>query len=168
MELKEVLLKRRSIRKFTEEEVSEENIKELLHAAMSGPSACNKRPWDFYVVTSQEKLQALAKVSPYAGCAAHAPMAIVTAYHEDGCRFPQYAQIDMAIAMENMWLAAQSLGLGGVWLGVAPEEDRMVMVEEILSIAPGQRAFAIFPMGYPAEEKAQQDRFKAERIHYIT
>ena len=94
-------------------------------------------------------------------------MAIVTAYHEDGCRFPHYAQIDLAIAMENLWLAAQSLGLGGVWLGVAPEEDRMAMVEKILPIAPRQRAFAIFPLGYPAEEKDQQDRFKAERIHYI-
>ena len=157
-----------SVRKFEDRPVEADKVEQVLRAAMAAPSAGNQQPWDFYVVTSQEKLQALAKVSPYAGCAAHAPMAIVNAYHEDGCRFPQYAQIDMAIAMENMWLAAQSLGLGGVWLGVAPEEDRMVMVEEILSIAPGQRAFAIFPMGYPAEEKAQQDRFKAERIHYIT
>ena len=157
-----------SVRKFEDRPVEADKVEQVLRAAMAAPSAGNQQPWDFYVVTSQEKLQALAKVSPYAGCAAHAPMAIVTAYHEDGCRFSQYAQIDMAIAMENMWLAAQSLGLGGVWLGVAPEEDRMAMVEKILSIVPGQRAFAIFPMGYPAEEKAQQDRFKAERIHYIT
>ena len=59
MELKEVLLKRRSVRKFTEEPVSEEMIEELMHAAMSGPSACNKRPWEFYVVTNSEKLEEL-------------------------------------------------------------------------------------------------------------
>ena len=156
-----------SVRKFEDRPVEDEKVEQVLRAAMAAPSAGNQQPWDFYVVTAKEKLQALAQVSPYAGCAAHAPMAIVTADLEDGCRFPQYAQIDLAIAMENLWLAAQSLGLGGVWLGVAPEEDRMVMVEKILSIEPGQRAFAIFPMGYPAEEKDQQDRFKAERIHYI-
>ncbi|MDD2967879.1 MAG: nitroreductase family protein [Desulfovibrionaceae bacterium] len=156
-----------SVRKFEDRPVEDDKVEQVLRAAMAAPSAGNQQPWDFYVVTSKEKLQALAQISPYAGCAAHAPMAIVTAYHEDGCRFPQYAQIDLAIAMENLWLAAQSLGLGGVWLGVAPEEDRMVMVEKILSFEPGQRAFAIFPMGYPAEEKDQQDRFKVERIHYV-
>ena len=56
MEVKEVLLKRRSVRKFTEQPVSDEMIKELLHAAMSGPSACNKRPWEFYVVANEDKL----------------------------------------------------------------------------------------------------------------
>ena len=62
MELKEVLLKRRSVRKFTEESISDEMIEELLHAAMSGPSACNKKPWDFYVITNPQKLEEL-KVS---------------------------------------------------------------------------------------------------------
>ena len=57
MELKEALLKRRSVRKFTDEPVSDEMIEELLHAAMSGPSACNKKPWEFYVITNPEKLE---------------------------------------------------------------------------------------------------------------
>ena len=65
MELKEVLLKRRSVRKFTKEPVSEEMINELLHAAMSGPSACNKKPWEFYVVTNEEKLKELRKASMF-------------------------------------------------------------------------------------------------------
>ena len=65
MELKEALLKRRSVRKFTEEAVSEEMIQELLHAAMSGPSACNKKPWEFYVVTNTEKLEALKGASDF-------------------------------------------------------------------------------------------------------
>lgn len=161
------IFQRVSVRRFADRAVDEDKIEQVLRAAMAAPSAGNQQPWDFYVVTSKEKLQALSQVSPYAGCAAHAPMAVVSAYRLEGCRFPQYAQIDLAIAMENLWLAAQSLGLGGVWLGVAPEEDRMAKVEKILPIAPGQRAFAIFPMGYPAEEKEQQNRFNADRIHYI-
>ena len=66
MELKEALLKRRSVRKFTEEKVSDEQIGELLHAAMSGPSACNKTPWEFYVVKNTEKLDAVKKASLFA------------------------------------------------------------------------------------------------------
>lgn len=156
-----------SVRRFENRAVEGDKIEQILRAAMAAPSAGNQQPWDFYVVTSREKLQALSVVSPYAGCAADAPLAIVAAYRQEGCRFPQYAQIDLAIAMQNLWLAADSLGLGGVWLGVAPDEDRMEKVENILPVAAGQRAFAIFPMGYPAEQKPQQDRFRAERIHYI-
>ena len=66
MELKEVLLKRRSVRKFTEENVSDEQINELLHAAMSGPSACNKTPWEFYIVRNTEKLSDVKKSSLFA------------------------------------------------------------------------------------------------------
>ncbi len=156
-----------SVRKFENRPVENDKIEQVLRAAMAAPSAGNQQPWDFYVVTSKEKLQALSQVSPYAGCAAGAPMAIVAAYRQDGCRFPQYAQIDLAIAMQNIWLAVDSLGLGGVWLGIAPEQDRMEEVEKILPIEAGQRAFAVFPMGYPAEQKSQQGRFKPERIHYI-
>ena len=158
---------RTSIRSYEARPVEPEKIRLLLQAAMAAPSAGNQQPWDFYVVTSKDKLQALSQVSPYAGCAAHAPMAIVSAYSQEGCRFPQYAQIDLAIAMQNIWLAVDSLGLGGVWLGIAPEVDRMEKVEKILPVEAGQRAFAVFPMGYPAEHKAQQERFKPERIHYI-
>lgn len=156
-----------SVRRFEDRPVEDDKIDQVLRAAMAAPSAGNQQPWDFYVVTSKEKLQALAQVSQYAGCAANAPMAIVAAYRQEGCRFPQYAQIDLAIAMQNIWLAVDSLGLGGVWLGIAPEQDRMEKVEKILPIEAGQRAFAVFPMGYPAEHKEQQDRFKPERIHYI-
>ena len=75
MELKEALLKRRSIRRFTDKPVPEEYINELLHAAMSGPSACNKTPWEFYVITNEETLLKLRKAARYSNIAA--PLAIV-------------------------------------------------------------------------------------------
>ena len=78
-----------------------------------------------------------------------------------------YAQIDLSIAMENLWLETVAQGLGGVWLGIAPMEERMKEVEEILDMPDDLRAFAIFPYGYPAEEKEQQDRFEESRIHYV-
>ena len=125
-----------------------------------------RKIWHSMVVTNREKLAALSEVHPYAGMTKDAPVAIVAAYRT-GCRLPEYAQIDLSIAMENLWLETASQGLGGVWLGIAPLEDRMQAVEEILSIPDTMRAFAIFPFGYPAEERKQQDRFDETRIHYV-
>ena len=79
---------------------------------------------------------------------------------------PEYAQIDLSIAMENLWLETDAQGLGGVWLGIAPLEDRMKAVEKIIGMPDTLRAFGIFPLGYPAEERKQQDRYDESRIHW--
>ena len=117
-------------------------------------------------MTDRDRLEALSRVSPYAGCTKGAPMAIVSAYREK-LWAPDYAQIDMSIAMENLWLETAAQGLGGVWLGIAPMAERMRAVEEIVGIPEGQRAFAVFPVGHPAEQKKQQDRFDESRIHRL-
>ena len=155
-----------SIRKYQDRPVEKEKIEAVLRAAMQAPSATNQQPWEFYVVTAKEKLEALSKVHPYARMTKNAPAAIVSAYRM-ACTLPEYAQIDLAIAMENLWLETDAQGLGGVWLGIAPQEERMQAVEKILDLPDGIRAFAIFPLGYPAEERKQQDRFDASRIHYV-
>lgn len=155
-----------STRKFTDEPVEEEKLLAILRAAMQAPSAGNQQPWEFYVVTDRDRLEALSRVSPYAGCTKGAPMAIVSAYREK-LWAPDYAQIDMSIAMENLWLETAAQGLGGVWLGIAPMAERMRAVEEIVGIPEGQRAFAVFPVGHPAEQKKQQDRFDESRIHRL-
>ena len=155
-----------SIRKYQDKPVEKEKTLAILRAAMQAPSAANQQPWEFYVVTSKEKLQALSEVSPYAGMTKDAPAAIVAVYRKD-CLLPMYAQIDLSIAMENLWLETVAQGLGGVWLGIAPMEDRMKDVEDILDMPDHLRAFAIFPYGYPAEEREQQDRFEESRIHYV-
>ena len=155
-----------SIRKFTDEPVEEEKLLAILRAAMQAPSAGNQQPWEFYIVTDRDMLEALSRVSPYAGCTRGAPVAIVSAYREK-LWAPDYAQIDMSIAMDNLWLETAAQGLGGVWLGIAPVEERMTAAEEIVGIPEGQRAFAVFPMGHPAEQKQQQDRFDEKRIHRL-
>ena len=105
-----------SIRKFQDKPVEPEKIEKLLRAAMAAPSAGNQQPWEFYVVTNRDLIQKLAATSPYTGCAKNAPVLIVSAYREDVI-FPMYAQIDLSIANENLWLETDALGLGGVWLG---------------------------------------------------
>ena len=155
-----------SVRKYQDRPVEKEKIEAILRAAMQAPSAGNQQPWEFYVVTNREKLEALSRVSPYAGMTKAAPAAIVSAYRKE-CWAPSYAQIDLSIAMENLWLETDAQGLGGVWLGIAPGEDRMKAVEEIIGMPDTLRAFAIFPFGYPGEERKQQDRFDPARIHWV-
>lgn len=162
----DVFFDRVSVRRFQDRHVESEKIKRILRAAMAAPSAGNQQPWEFYVVTDPDKLDGLSKVSPYSGCTKNAPLAIVSAYRT-ALWAPEYAQIDMSIAMENLWLACAEQGLGGVWLGIAPIEERMKAVEEIVGIPEGQRAFAVFPLGYPAEKQDQQDRWDPERVHYL-
>ena len=155
-----------SIRKYQDKPVEPEKIEAILRAAMQAPSAANQQPWEFYVVTDKKKLIELSQVSPYAGMTADAPAAIVPVYRKD-CIIPAYAEIDLSIAVENMWLETDAQGLGGVWLGIAPIGERMRAVEKILDMPDTLRAFAIFPFGYPAEERRQQNRYDAARIHYV-
>ena len=160
------LYHRVSIRKYQDKPVEKEKIIAILRAAMQAPSAGNQQPWEFFVVTDKKKLEALSKVHPYSGMVKDAPVAIVSAYRKE-CWMPSYAQIDLSIAMENLWLETDAQGLGGVWLGIAPLEDRMKDVENIVGIPDTLQAFAVFPLGYPAEERMQQDRFDASRIHWV-
>lgn len=156
-----------SVRKFEDRPVEKEKIMQILRAGMQAPSACNQQPWEFYVVTDKEKIQELAKVTPYSGCAAGAPVVLVPVYATKGLTAPDFAQIDLAIAQENIWLETDAQGLGGVWIGIAPVEDRMREVERILQIPEGFAAFSLFPFGYPAQSRPQQERFHPERIHFI-
>ena len=142
-----------SVRKYEDRPVEKEKIMEILRAGMQAPSACNQQPWEFYVVTDKEKIQKLSKVTPYTGCATGAPVVIVPVYRTEGLVAPSFAQIDMAIAQENIWLETDAQGLGGVWFGIAPVENVKV--------------FSMFELVYPAETRPQQNRFEPERIHFI-
>ena len=161
------IFERRSVRKFLPRPVEEEKIEKMLRAGMAAPSAGNQQPWEFYVVTDKEKIQKLSKVTPYTGCAAGAPVVIVPVYHTEGLVAPSFAQIDMAIAQQNIWLETDEIGLGGVWIGIAPIEERMELVHKMLDLPENVKVFSLFAMGYPAEERPQQDRFDPERIHFM-
>ena len=157
---------RASIRKFKDIEVEDEKIHEILNAAMSAPSAKNGRPWEFYVVKDRDKLIELSMATPYSMCVKNAPVAIVVCYREN-CSVPEFCNIDCAIATQNMLLMIDSLELGGVMIGLSPDEDRMKKVEEILEIPDYLHSFTIVPFGYPITYKNQENRFEEDRVHYI-
>lgn len=158
---------RRSVRRFTAEPVTEQEISQILKAAMAAPTACNDRQYQFYVVTNEAVKKQLSACSPYAGCAAGAPVVIVPCFEEGKGSAPEYAEINMAIVCENLMLEADSLGLGSVFLGIDPESDRMDKVREVLGLPAGLQPFAIIPVGHPAAAPKPVDRFDPDRIHYI-
>jgi nitroreductase len=158
---------RTSIRAYEDRPVEKDKILEIIKAGMQAPSAGNQQPWEFYVVTDAEKIKALSGASPYAGCAAGAKVVIVPVYRKQGLVFSEFVQMDLSIAQENMWLRTDELGLGGVWLAIAPIKERMDNVRRILDLPDSLEAFSLFPVGYPAEEKTQEDRYDESRIHFV-
>lgn len=161
------IFERCAVRTFSDAPVEDEKIQALLRAALQAPSAGNQQPWEFYVITNPELIRELSKVSPYSGCAAHAGTLIAACYRTD-CRMPEYAQIDLSIACENLWLEAVEQGLGTVLLGIAPLEDRMQKVKALLDLPETVEAFGLMPVGYPKKAHPPiKDRFDAEKIHYV-
>lgn len=161
------IFKRVSIRKYEDKAVEPEKVEQILRAAIAAPSAGNQQPWEFYVVTDPQIIKQLSECSPYAGCAAKAPAVLVPCYRTGGLRFPEFDLIDLSIATENALLEITSLGLGGVWLAIAPLKERVEKADSVLGIGTELHAFALVPFGYPAEDRKQEDRFKPERVHYL-
>lgn len=168
MELQEVLQRRRSIRKYTEEPVSKEDIDLLMHAAMSGPSACNKTPWEFYVITDEAVLEKLRNASRYSKI--YAPLAIVVCGSLSRALPSQLAPYwiqDCSAATENILLAATDLGLGTVWCGIHPQKRAEERVREALGLTEKQIPLNIIYVGHPDQVQEPRDQYKETYIHYI-
>ncbi|MCI7741020.1 MAG: nitroreductase family protein [Clostridiales bacterium] len=168
MELQEVLQRRRSIRKYTEEPVSKEDIDLLMHAAMSGPSACNKTPWEFYVITDEAVLEKLRNASRYSKI--YAPLAIVVCGSLSRALPSQLAPYwiqDCSAATENILLAATDLGLGTVWCGIHPQKRAEERVREALGLTEKQIPLNIIYVGHPDQVQEPRDQYKESYIHYI-
>ena len=157
---------RRSVRQYQDKPVARETAERLLKAAMQAPSAGNQRPWEFIVVDDKEMLKDLARTSPYAGPVQAAPMAIVVLANKEGMKFPENWQADLSAATENLLLEAVHLGLGAVWLGIAPLPERMEQVSRLFSLPNTVQPFAIVPVGYTDKGNTFVDRFEAHKVHY--
>lgn len=160
------IFNRASVRSFDGRKVESEKIELLLKAAMAAPSACNQQPWEFVVVTDPAVLNALSKCSPYAGCMARAPLGIAVCMRTEGLRAPDYTQIDASAATENILLEAVELGLGAVWLGIAPGPDRMESVRQVIGAPETIQPFCLIACGYPDKPVIPADRCDPARVHY--
>jgi nitroreductase len=161
----DAVLRRRSIRKYTGDRVSDEQVKRLLKAAMAAPSAGNQQPWQFVVVRDKATLATLARTSPYTAMTADAVLAILVCGDLSDERHPGFWVQDCSAAVENILIEVEELGLGAVWLGIYPIEERMDFLREALHIPDPIMPFALIAIGHPAETKPPADRYDESRIH---
>jgi nitroreductase len=159
----DAILARRSIRKYTDEPVSEEHITAMLEAAMSAPSGMNLKPWHFVVVSERERLDRLGATTKSWGMLKEAPLAVVVC--GDPAISEKYWDQDSIAALENLLIAVSMLGLGGVWLGCHPNPERVGPVREILGIPEPVVPIAVLSIGHPAEEKEPRTQYDGERVH---
>ena len=166
-DFEEIINNRRSIREYTKQDVSDEDILKILKAGMQAPgSRLGAEPWEFVVIRNRETLDKIAEIKPRVKTA---PVAILLVANIERAFYKLHWQQDMSAAAENMLLEAVNLGLGALWNGVAPTEETMEKIAEIFALDnENQVPFCIITIGYPAEgwENKFMDKFDESRIHY--
>lgn len=166
--MENAILKRRSVRKFKDMAVPRELIDKLLEAAMAAPSACNRKPVDFYVITNEEKLQEISMCGRFTRF--KSPLIIVVVGNLKRALplgMADYWIHDAAAACENILIEATSLGLGSCWCGVHPQKRTMERVSEALSLNDKQIPFAIIKLGYPDEFPEPHSGYEEKRAFFI-
>ncbi len=156
---------RKSVRHFVKgKEISREQIEKIIRAGMAAPSARNIQPWEFIVINDRETLNSLAEKSPFGKMLADASCAIVVAGSKEGTN--EFWVQDTSAATENMLLAIEAIGLGAVWIGVYPVEERVIPVSQTISLPENIVPLNIVAIGYPTGEDMPKDKWKPEKIHY--
>lgn len=165
MELYEGLITRRSVRKYTGDRIADDKIRALIKAGMYAPSARNRRPWHFIVVDDRDTLKEIMKIHPYSSMLSEASHAIVVCGDETLENGPGYYRLDCSAATQNILLAAHSMGLGAVWLGVEPRGERIKGVSSILGLPANIHPLSIVSVGVPVNIPSEiPDRFEPGKI----
>lgn len=149
--------------------ISKDTLEMIVKAGMAAPSAMNRQPWEFFVVTrggnqaNGDPMSILAEKLPYAKMLKTAGAAIVVLGNPESGQLWQH---DCAAAAENILLAVESLGLGGVWTAAYPYEDRSEVVRQTLGIPAPYLPLCVIPIGYPAGTEKPKNKWKPEKVHY--
>jgi len=166
MDAQEVILTRRSIRKYKSGEISEKQMEQILRAGMQAPSARNIQPWHFIVIKERDILDQIPRFHPYSSMILEAPVAIAVCGDLNEEPSIDYINQNCSAATENMLLAAHSMGLGGVWLGIQPRKDRIKGIKELLELPDRIAPVSLIVLGYPDEKKGPVDRYRPDRVHF--
>ena len=159
----DMIKKRRSIRKYTGQAVTDEQIRQILEAAMAAPSGSNIQSWEFMVVRDPDLKKQLAQTHTWSSMAADAAVVFVVCGNE---RASHHWVKDASAATENLLLAATALNLGGVWVGIHPDADREAHLRKVLALPEGIRVLCLVPVGHPAESKPSRTQYKESKVHY--
>jgi nitroreductase len=164
-DIQNIIIHRRSIRKYKTDAISNEQIDKLLQAAMYAPSANNLQPWHFVVVTDRSIIDKITEIHPYAKMLKNAPLAILVCADQQIEKTEGYWVQDCSAAIQNILLAAHGMELGSVWLGVYPRTERILSVKNLFKLPENIYPLSIIAIGYPDEQKELPERFLKERIH---
>jgi nitroreductase len=166
MDTLQAIRTRRSIRQYLDKPVPQDMLQQVLISAMHAPSACNQQPWQFVVIEDRKLLREVPKINSYAAMAAEAPVAILVCGDSSLETVPGYWVIDCSAAVQNLLLAAHALGLGAVWTGVYPQQERVEGFRRLLSLPKNVTPHSLVPLGYPAEQPPQEERYQTDRVHH--
>lgn len=165
MEALEALKTRRSIRKYKEEKISEDIIKELLNCAMYSPSAFDYQPWHFIVIDKKEIFDNILKAATHAEMIKEASHAIILCGDKKLEENTGLLIQDISAATQNLLLAAHTYGLGAVWVGIYPFEEIVNGIKEVFNLPENIIPVSMAVIGYPGETPEQPERYKKERVH---
>ena len=166
MDIFTALHTRRSIRNYAEQPVTEQELRVLLDAAMIAPSAGNAQPWQFIIVDDPDILKNVPAINPYAAMASKSPVSIVICGDLDAEKYKGYWVQDCSAAIQNMLLAATGLGLGTVWTGIYPMQDRVAGFQRLLELPDQIVPLALVVIGRPATQAEKKSRFDPAKIHH--
>lgn len=164
----EAIFSRRSVRKFTPEKLTKEDITALLEAAMAAPSACCKDPWEFVVIENPDMLAKMATELPNAPFLPAAAAAIIVCGDLDKAHesLLSYMLQDCSAAIENILLGVDILGLGACWIGIHPRENRIAFLKELFKLPESVLPIGIIALGNVETKPEPRTRFKPERVHF--
>jgi len=166
----DLITNRRSIRRYTDEEISAEDVKTIMEAALMAPTSKSSRPWQFVIVEDSARLEALSKCKEAGAMPiAKAPLAIVVAVDVEAS--DPWIE-DAAIAATYIQLQAQDLGLGSCWIQIRGrytdnDLESETYVQNVLDMPDTILPVAIITVGHPDEEKKPQNLEKLlwEKVH---
>lgn len=165
----ETIMTRTSIRSFTDRAVSADTVETLLRAGMAAPTAVNLQPWHFVVVNDRAKIDELGGNGRQSQMWHESPLVIVVCGNMEkameGVGQAFWVQ-DCSAATENILLAAHALGLGAVWTGCYPIEDRVANISQVLGLPEHIVPLCAIVMGYPNESPQPKDKWKPENVSY--
>lgn len=164
-----MIFKRTSVRSYTDQPVSKEQIELLLRAGMAAPSAKNVQPWEFVVIQDKEHLLKITEFHPYSGMLHQAPLAIAVCGNTTKIALEGVEDLwvqDCAAATQNILLEATELGLGSVWMGVYPKQDIIKGLRELLILPDYIVPFSLLAIGYADGDVTPKDKFNPERVHW--
>lgn len=167
MDALNTIMERRSCRVYQDRPVSEETIEALLKAGMVAPSAMNSQPWEFLVMQDAEKKAAAAELVSYWSMLKKTPLGILVMANTNGYRAStsEFFVQDCALSAGNILLAAQAMGLGGVYLGLYPKQAVMSKLRAIYGIPEHILPFAVLSIGYPEKPMQPHTTFPKHKVH---